>query len=537
MVDHTRRKFLRNLGLAGMSAATVPLLHAKIPRVLRKGTGADPPASRMRPARVEELRSQIHHIIIIFQENRSFDHYFGTYQRPDGGRVANLIDREGRIRNRFRGLQKNPAGIPYTLLPVPKDLPGFQDALLPNAPFHMAPYLPADVNGHWDPEHRFFRMAAEMNNGRMDRFVALGQGGHSHLTRTELRHADAETLAFDLARPSGPVLGFYDRVDLPFYHRLADHYTLFDHFFQAMTGGSTGNALYLVAARSCINPKASAEARSPSDPRATSPDHPFYDLPYDQVGTLINDLPPVQGPTGADNRRGLQLSPPPAEQHYDNIGDRLTQSGLSWAWYNENWNLVKRWALDNAFGPGDGSAVIDSGRLYEAHHNPFQYYPRWPDYVRGGHIRSSEDFIEDAQDGKLPAVSFLKATAAHTEHPADCAPAWGMGWVERLVHAVARGPHWKESAIFITYDEGGGFWDSMPPPVLDFYGLGTRIPALLVSPFAKTGFVDHEVAHSGSLLKLIETRFGLPPLNHRDQEAYDLLGAFDWDQPLREFMD
>ncbi len=536
MVDRKRRKFLKNLGLAGVAAATSPLLHAMTSPMLRPPPGFVSGSRGGDPASIDGLRSHIRHLIIIFQENRSFDHYFGTYRRPDGGRIANLVNPEGRIRSRFHGLQKNPAGIPYTFLPVPKDLPGFQDALLPNVPFHLTPYLPPDVNGHWDPEHRFFRMAAEMNNGHMDRFVALGLGNPTHLSRAELKRADAETLDFDLARPSGPVLGFYDRDDLPFYHRLADRYALFDHFFQAMIGGSTGNALYLVAGRSCISQTAPSDARSPSDPRATSPDHPFYDLPYDQRGTLINDLPPTQGPTGADNTRGLRLSPPPAEQVYDNIGDRLSRSGLSWAWYNENWNLVKGWALDTAFGPGDGSAVIDTGRLYEAHHNPFQYYPRWPEYVRKGHIRSSEDFIEDAHTGRLPAVSFLKATAAHTEHPADCAPVWGMNWVERLVHAVAEGPGWRDSAVFITYDEGGGFWDSIPPPAIDFYGLGTRIPALLVSPWAKPGFVDHQIAHSGSLLRLIEKRFGLNPLNHRDGEAYDLLGAFNWNQPLRDFM-
>ena len=106
-------------------------------------------------------------------------------------------------------------------------------------------------------------------------------------------------------------------------------------------------------------------------------------------------------------------------------------------------------------GLGDGSAVVDTGRLCEAHHNPFQYYARWPHYVRAGHMRSSDDFLADARAGRLAGVSFLKAAAARTEHPADSAPRWGMSWVESLVRPVAAGPAWDKTAILITYDEGG----------------------------------------------------------------------------------
>jgi phospholipase C len=479
-------------------------------------------------SKITQLRNRIEHVVVIFQENRSFDHYFGTYVSPNGMPVANLLDANRAIDRRFFGLQKNPVGIPYTALPVPNELPAFANVLLPNAPFHLGPYIPAGSNAHWDPKHRFFRMSAQINKGAMDRFVALALGDHQHLTRADLERFNAEALAFSLARPSGPVLGYYQRTDIPFYHELANNYTLFDHFFQAMSGGSTGNALYLVAARSCRNRHAPAQARSPKNPAFRGVDNAFFDLPYDHAGTLINDLPPIQGPTGSDNMRALKLSPPPAEQTYPNIGDRLSAAHVSWAWYNENWELVKPWALKTAFGPGDGSAIVDSGRLYEAHHNPFQYYARWPQYVRGGHIRSTNDFHADAKAGTLPGVSFLKAAAGRTEHPADSAPVWGMNWVESLVRAVADGPAWDKTAIFITYDEGGGFWDSVPPPQIDDYGLGTRTPALLVSPYAKKGFIDSTPSHTGSILRFIETRFNLVPINHRDREAYDLLNAFDF---------
>ncbi|MHB8252813.1 MAG: phospholipase C [Acidiferrobacter sp.] len=512
----SRRQFLKGAALA---AATPLLESARVQAALRPGSTA--------------LSQHIDHIIVIFQENRSFDHYFGSYRHPRQAAVTNLLDNAGHVAQRFAGLQKDPAGIPYTTLPVPDNIPGFYRAHLPNMPFSLAPYVSASENVPWDPGHRFFRMAAGIHNGRMDRFVALAMNHKAHLSRRLLRTLPAERLAFDMARPSGPVLGFYERQDIPFYHQLADEYVLFDHFFQAAMGGSTTNALYLVSARSCQNPSAPEESRSPYDPRAVGLEHAFFDLPYDKTGTLINDLPPIQGPTST-NRKTLRLSPPPQAQTYDNIGDRLSAAGVSWAWYNENWNLVKSWALKDAFGPGEGSAVIDSGQLYVAHHNPFQYYPRWPQYVHEGRMRGVDDFLEDAASGRLPHVAFLKATAAHDEHPADCAPRRGMDWVHKLLAAVAKSPAWGRTAVFVTYDEGGGFWDQMAPPQLDAYGLGTRIPALLVSPYARQGHVDHHLADTSSILKLIETRFRLSPLTHRDARAYDLVEAFDFQQKPRE---
>ncbi len=511
-----RRRFLKHLGLMAGSAAVAPGL-----------TGI---AGASGMSSLQKLRHRIDHVVVIFQENRSFDHYFGTFRPRNGQQVLNLLDGNGQLDGAFVGLQKNPAGIPYSVLPLPAEIPGFSTAELPNQPFHMAPYLPADSDVHWDPRHRFFRMMAEINRGRMDRFVALAGGGRKHLSRDDFLKIDPEEMAFDLARPSGPVLGYYNGEDLPFYHHLAHRYVLFDNFFQAMSGGSTGNALYLVACRSCVNPGVADRHVAPLDPWKAGFGGAFFDLPYDSERVMVNDLPPVQGPTGAGEADALRISPPPHAQTYDNIGDRLDQARVDWAWYNENWNRVKPWALKTAFGPGDGSAVVDTGKLYVAHHNPFQYYPRWKEYVRSGHIRDADDFLEDARQGTLPGVSFLKASAAHDEHPADSAPFQGMRWVERLVRAVAEGPAWERTAIFITYDEGGGFWDSRPPKVVDHYGFGTRIPALLVSPWARQGLVDHHLASTASILRFIGTRFALEPLNHRDRNAYDLLGAFDWDQ-------
>ncbi|MCE5393718.1 MAG: alkaline phosphatase family protein [Acidithiobacillus sp.] len=510
-----RRQFLQRMGAGTATALAAPRILAGA----RSGIGAQ-----------NQVRAKIDHVVVIFQENRSFSHYFGTFQPRNGQGVFNLLDHEGKIDPHYIGLQKNPVGIPYANLPLPLEINGFSKAILPNQPFPLAPYIPANGTVRWDPKHRFFRMMAEINQGKMDRFVALAGSSHRTLSREEFQKLTPAQIAFALAKPSGPVLGYYQEQDLPFYHRLAHQYVLFDHFFQAMSGGSTGNAMYLAACRSAVHPGVAEKFTAPFDPRAQGLDLTFFDLPYDHQRVMVNDLPPIQGPTDAGREKELRISPPPEAQQYDNIGDRLRRANVDWAWYNENWNRVKPWALKTAFGPGDGSAVIDTHQLYVPHHNPFQYYPRWPAYVQDGHLRDAEDFLEDARQGKLPGVSFLKASAAHDEHPADSAPAVGMAWVERLVRAVAEGPAWEKTAIFITYDEGGGFWDPLPPKMVDNYGYGTRVPALLVSPWARSGWVDHHQASSASILKFIENRFGLAPLTARDRDAYDLLDAFDWEQ-------
>jgi phospholipase C len=512
ILRQSRRKFLGSLAATGgagfFASRFAPPVRAAIP------AGAD----------LQGLRDKIEHIIVIFQENRSFDHYFGAYQPPGGGAVAGLLDRGGQLDPRFTGLQKNAAGVPYGYLPVPFQVPGFQNALLENRPFHLAPYIPAGHNVPWDPMHHFFRMWAQMDNGAMDRFVALALPGH-HALRETGPVTDPVDMMFAQSTPSGAVLGFYTRDDLPFYHHLADEYVLFDHFFQAMTGGSTGNALYLAAARSAIR-------RDPPPRSIGSLTPPVFDRGYDKAGIMINDLAPVNGPTEVF-MGPLDLSPPPDQQTYPNIGDRLNAASLSWAWYNEGWNAVKPWALKTAFGPGDGSIVVDTPDLYLSHHNPFQYYPSWFGNVQAGHMRDSADFFEDLKAGRLPSVSFIKATGGRDEHPANSAPRWGEEWVMSLLKALGASPLWGKAAVVVAYDEGGGFWDHVAPPQPDAYGCGTRVPALLIGPWARRGYIDHRIADTTSVLALIEARFGLQPLQQRDAQAYNLLDGFDFTQQPR----
>lgn len=506
-----RRRFLKSAAATGAAA----LLQTPLAKVVR--------AQEPGRADLQGLRSKIDHILVIFQENRSFDHYFGAYQPRNGASVEGLLDRSGKTDARFTGLQKTPTGAPYGYLPMPYAIPGFAGARLENCPFHLNPYVPSGDNVPWDPSHNFFRMFAQINDGKMDYFVALALLGSHAFFDKQHKMSPAEMLLAE-SSPSGAVLGFYTREDLPNYHRLADEYVLFDHFFQAMSGGSTGNALYLVAARSAFSSKVPANKVGSLTPLA--------EQPYDENGILINGLPPINGPT--DTFIGLlDLSPPPEEQTYPSIGDRLDAASLSWAWYNEGWNPLKPWALKTAFDAGDGSVVVDTQEDYQPQQNPFQYLPTWTQNVKAGRIRDITDFFEDVKTGKLPSVCFLKGTGSSNEHPATSAPRWGEQWVVGLLRALGESPLWEKTAVVITYDEGGGFWDHVAPPRPDAYGCGTRVPALLVSPWARRGYIDHRVADTTSILAMIEARFGLQPLQSRDAAAYNLIEGLDFSQKPR----
>jgi len=130
----------------------------------------------------------------------------------------------------------------------------------------------------------------------------------------------------------------------------------------------------------------------------------------------------------------------------------------------------------------------------------------------------------------VPAVSFIKPLGPDNEHPGYTNLARGQQHVADLVQAIQKSSIWTDTVIIITYDENGGFWDHVAPPKIDKWGPGTRVPTIIISPYAKKGFVDHTQYDTTSILKLIETRWGLQPLGTRDAAANDLTNAFDFSQ-------
>jgi len=205
------------------------------------------------------------------------------------------------------------------------------------------------------------------------------------------------------------------------------------------------------------------------------------------------------------------------EQTAPTIGDRLSDKNVSWAWYSGGWN----------------TAVIGHpDPLFQFHHQAFAFYANYADGTpgRAEHLKDEGDFYSDVAGNKLPAVSWIKPLGADNEHPGYATELNGQQHVADLVSTIQNSPYWNDTAIIITYDEHGGRWDHVAPPVRDKWGPGSRVPAIIISPFAKKNFVDHAQYDTTAIMKLIEERWNLQPLNERDAKAGDLLTAFDFTQ-------
>jgi len=199
------------------------------------------------------------------------------------------------------------------------------------------------------------------------------------------------------------------------------------------------------------------------------------------------------------------------------IGDRLSAKGISWAWYSGGWN-------DAVAGHPDA--------LFQFHHQPFNYFAPYAEgtAARAEHLKDIEEFLAALRTGNLPAVAFVKPIGAYNEHMGYTDLLRGQQYVADLVKAVQGSTAWKDSVVIITYDEAGGRWDHVPPPRGDRWGPGVRVPAIIISPYAKRRFVDNTTYETTSILKFIETRWDLAPLGSRDAAANNLLNAFDFSQ-------
>lgn len=422
------------------------------------------------PTRPSGGLDRIQNVVVIVLENRSFDHLFG--QHPGANGLAQAASAPPQV---------DEQGRPYAALPRPVDTaqkPPAPDlrfpADLPNAPFDIARHVPLREPTQ-DLVHRFYQQQAQINGGRMDRFASV---------------SDAKGLA----------MGYYRTADLPLAEE-AKRYTLCDNFFHAAFGGSYLNHIWLVAAATPVFPDAPGEAVAQLGPSGEL----LRDGAVTPDGYAVNTIYSVHSPHPP-------AAPPHARlpsQTLPTIGDRLSDAGVSWAWYAGGWS-------DAVAGRASPS--------YQFHHQPFVYFARYAEGTRdrAEHMKDEQAFFADAAAGRLPAVSFVKPLGAASEHPGYSDVLSGEHHALRLIEAVRGGPQWARSVIIVTYDENGGFWDHVPPPVVDRWGPGARVPTLVISPFARRGFVDHTQYDTTSILKLIEKRWKLAPLSRRDAAANDL---------------
>ena len=222
----------------------------------------------------------------------------------------------------------------------------------------------------------------------------------------------------------------------------------------------------------------------------------------------VNTIQPFNPPYASTAADCVRLPP----QHYDTIGDRLSRRGVSWAWYSGGWDAA------NAGQPDP---------LFQYHHQPFAYFAKYAPGAPGrAHLKDESAFMDAAKHGRLPAVSFVKPIGAENEHPGYADVASGEQHAMDVINAVRHSKDWKHTAVFVTYDENGGTWDHASPPAADRWGPGTRVPAIVISPLARRGYVDHTQYDTTSILSTIEHRWHLSPLTSRDAHAKDLRHAF-----------
>ncbi|MDQ2750581.1 MAG: alkaline phosphatase family protein [Actinomycetota bacterium] len=500
------------------------------------------------------------HIVVIYEENHSFDNLYGTWgsvngQRVDGLRAADQVHTTQVAQNgdAYGCLLQNDVNLSTPLNAPPGPLSntcvdsahGVVASHFTNDPFTIDNYIkPTDKtcpapgvfagNGVLkdstgaqpggctrDLVHRFYQEQYQLNGGLQNRYVT---------------GSDAV----------GLTMGQYDTKNLPIYDYLhgrhAPNYVIADHFFQAAFGGSFLNHQWLVAARSPVDTAAGpggadAGLHSVVDSNGFPTAYPLYHPT--PTTTTVNDAQLTQAcgqsstnpnvacgdyavntiqPSNAPFGGGRQL-PLIDDTVYPNIGDRLSAKKVPWNWYAGGWNDA------NAGHPG---------KLFQFHHQPLNYFANYaPGKPGRTHLKDETDFIAAAKHGTLPAVSFVKPYGAENEHPGYASEPDGSDHLVTLLKTILSGPQAKDTLVVVTYDEFGGQWDHVSPPgqgsatpgVHDQMGPGTRIPALVISTSLKRSGVDHTSYDTTSILATIEHGLGLAPLSSRDAAVADLHNA------------
>lgn len=422
----------------------------------------------------KEKAKKIQHVIVIFQENWSFDSLYGKFPGANGlGRASSermqQIDLMGNPYPQLPACINTNTGETYETIPTK----------LPNGPFDLSSYIPIDsVTG--DLVHQFYQEQYQINGGQMNRFSTWSDAG-------------------------GFVMSYYDASNTEM-GQIAKEFVLCDNWFHSCYGGSTLGVLWLFTAQMPRWPKAPKDLIATIYPSGIMIDDGLVSTD----GYLINDAQPAYPPHSL-SKPASKRAPP---QNYPTIGDRLSEKGVSWKWYAQGWNNAVAGKPDHSFA---------------FHHQAPVYFSQFAPATVGRkeHLFDLDDFMNDLENGNVPAVSFIRSIDRFSEHPGDGALLSGLNWCASLIRKIQKSSMWEDCLIIVTYDENGGRWDHVPPPVVDRFGPGTRVPAIIISPFAKKGYIDSTSYETVSILKFIEERWELAPLSKRDAAANNILNALD----------
>lgn len=473
--------------------------------------GAGAPALAQTPKGLDKVS----HIVVLFLENRSFDNLFGEFPGANGIEAALKS-------NAFQ--QKDRNGALYNALPAPIGEGVFDVSdnakaarqtswpTLPNAPFAIDkafPTLDHATTHTRDLVHRFYTNRAQIHGGLNDRFAAFSDAG-------------------------GLSMGYYSKEVMQRSHlwRLARENTLADNFFMGAFGGSFLNHIYLVCAcgPSFTDPhphlRSKLDANGDPLPLASKPGflEDWRVTAAADGDVAINTIQSVH----LNNGKQEALLP---SQTQPTIGDRLTDKGVNWAWYSDGFDLAA--SPDRT---EKQTRYLNGHVRFQWHHQPFAAWTRFDPssptgfYERLIHLRDGARLDADIAAGRLPPVTFYKPSGAFNQHPGYADLDAGDRRVAEVAAALDASPMNGSYVLVVTYDENGGFWDHAAPPMgakagdrADFLGPGTRIPAIIVSPFSRKGGVDHTEYDTGSILKMITERHGLEPLPSKRAQAVNSL--------------
>ncbi|MQB18411.1 acid phosphatase [Pseudomonas lactis] len=520
-VDTSRRRFLGGAAVLGVGAT--------LSACGNTSEAPSPPVTRpLTPQELDKaLREQVKTVVVIYAENRSFNNLFADFpgvEKPLSALTAKDFQQRDRDGSVLSALPPSWGGVlqvgPQTVdgVTYPSEVQ-FQENL-PNAPFALkgpqGEDLPLSLVTR-DLWHVFYQNQMQINGGKNDGFVAWGDSG-------------------------GLVMGHYaqSRYALRLWD-VAKEFVLCDNFFQGAFGGSFLNHQYLISATAPFYPNAAQsvakaqiatlQSDDPSDthlkPLDTSPASAMTGPPQFGPSALtpdgygVNTLAPPYWPTWIRDPQNPDYSKPDlpnvlVPQTHEHIGDKLSKKNIDWAWYAGAWQ-----ATLEQFKDSGGIPKIPN---FQYHHQPFNYFkqqgPQNPaeraKRLRDGGLgdeSSTNRFFADAQAGKLPAVSFYKPQGNLNMHAGYADVASGDRHIARALKVLQESPQWKNMVVVVTVDENGGWWDHVAPPQGDRWGPGSRVPALVVSPFARKGTVDHTVYDTASILRLITRVFQLETLD------------------------
>jgi len=469
-------------------------------------TSPKPPATAAPASGIGKIK----HVVVIMQENRSFDTYFGTYPGADG-----IPMKDGR---------------PTVCLPAPS---GGCDK-----PFHDT----NDVNT--GGPHGQDNATADIDGGKMDGFAQSAAKGAKGCTDVN------NPACTNGANPD--VMGWKDAREIPNYWDYAQNFVLQDHMFEPNASWSLPEHLFMVSEWSALCSKAGDPAscvnalQSPTNPNAAAgtakgPKKKAKAAPKPKAGPTPTPTTPVSPP--ATDAEGDPVAPVAGPDYaWTDLTYLMHKANVPWGYY-----VVAGTEPDCQNDAAVTCAPVKQDAKTPGIWNPLPFFDTVKQDGQEANIQSVENFYGQAQAGTLPAVSWVVPSGAVSEHPPGATSA-GQAYVTSLVNAVMNGPGWDSTAIFLSWDDWGGFYDHVAPPKVDENGYGLRVPAMVISPYAKAGYIDHQTLSFDAYVKFIEDDFlggqrldprtdgrpdPRPDVRENAPQLGDITAAFDFNQAPR----